>query len=71
MDVNKPHYDGLAVVGQLKQLPTPGKIVIISMYAERREIARFNALNIDGYIAKTVAADRLLTLLRQVMQGSS
>ena len=41
------------------------------MYAERREVARFNTLNIDGYIAKTVAADRLLTLLRQVMQGSS
>ncbi|MBO0931572.1 response regulator [Fibrella aquatilis] len=69
VDVNMPHYDGLAVVEQLRQLPTPGKIVIISMYAERHEIARFNALNINGYIAKTVAADRLLTLLRQVMAG--
>lgn len=69
VDVNMPHYDGLAVVEQLKQLPAPGKIVIISMYAERREIDRFSALNINGYIAKTVAADHLLTLLRQVMQG--
>lgn len=69
VDVNMPHYDGLAVVNQLKQLPAPGKIVIISMYAERREIDRFSALNINGYIAKTVAADHLLTLLRQVMQG--
>lgn len=69
VDFNMPHYDGLAVVNQLRQLPTPCKVVVISMYAEKREIARFNALNVDGYIAKTVAADRLLTLLRQVMQG--
>ena len=69
VDFNMPHHDGLAVVKQLRQLPTPCKVVVISMYAEKREIARFNALNVDGYIAKTVAADRLLTLLRQVMQG--
>lgn|GEM_PF-2932888 len=51
--------------GKRHKLPTPGKVVVISMYAEKREIARFNALNIAGYIAKTVAADRLLTLLQQ------
>ncbi len=69
VDFNMPHLDGLAVVEQLQQLSTPCKVVVISMYAEKREIARFNTLNIAGYIAKTVAADRLLTLLRQVMQG--
>ena len=70
VDVNMPHYDGLAVVEQLKQLPAPCQIVILSMYAEKHEIARFSALNINGYIAKTVAADRLLMLLRRVMQGN-
>ena len=69
VDINMPHYDGLAVVEPLKQLPTPCHIVIISMYAEKQEIARFSALHINGYIAKTVAADRLLMLLRRVMQG--
>lgn len=69
VDVNMPHYDGLTVVKQLKRLPISAKIVVISMYAEQQEIARFNALHINGYIAKTVAADRLLTLLRLVMQG--
>lgn len=71
VDVNMPHYDGLAVVEQLKQLPIPCRIVVISMYAEKHEITRFSALNINGYIAKTVAADRLLMLLRQVMQGQT
>lgn len=69
VDFNMPHFDGLAVVKQVKQLPNPVKIVVISMYAEKREIARFDELLVDGYIAKTVAADRLLTLLRRVMAG--
>jgi DNA-binding NarL/FixJ family response regulator len=69
VDFNMPHMDGLTVVKQVKQLPNPVKIVVISMYAEKREIARFDELQVDGYIAKTVAADRLLTLLRQVMAG--
>ncbi len=69
VDFNMPYMDGLTVVEQVKQLPGPTKIVVISMYAEKREIARFDELMVDGYIAKTVAADRLLTLLRQVMAG--
>lgn len=69
VDVNMPHFDGLAVVEQLKQLPIPCQIVIISMYAEKQEITRFKAMNINGYIAKTVAADRLLRLLRRVIEG--
>lgn len=70
VDFNMPHLDGLVVVKQLRQLQNPVKIVVISMYAEKREIARFDELLVDGYIAKTVAADRLLTLLRQVMEGT-
>ncbi|NEU70030.1 response regulator transcription factor [Spirosoma agri] len=69
VDFSMPHLDGLAVVEQLQQLPGSCRIVIISMYAEKREIDRFRALNVDGYIAKTVAADQLLLLLGQVMQG--
>lgn len=69
VDVNMPYYDGLTVVEQLRQLPVPCPIVVISMYAEKHEIARFGTLDINGYIAKTVPADRLLLLLRRVMQG--
>lgn len=69
VDVNMPHLDGLAVVEQLQQLPVAPKVVIISMYADQREIARFSTLVVNGYIAKTVTADRLLTLLGQVMAG--
>ena len=69
VDYNMPHLDGVAVIEQLGQLTHPCRIVVISMYAEKAEIARFRALNVDGYLAKTIPADRLLALLDRVMQG--
>lgn len=69
VDINMPHVDGLTIIRQLRELAATCKIVIISMYAEQQEIARFHSLRIDGYIAKTVAAERLLELLRRVMAG--
>ena len=41
-----PFRTVLAVVEQLGQLTHPCRIVVISMYAERAEIARFHALNV-------------------------
>jgi len=69
VDYNMPHLNGEAVVAQLRQLTHPCRIVIISMYAEKKEIARFKALSVDGFIAKTVPAGRLPDLLERVMQG--
>jgi len=69
VDYNMPHYNGEAIVAQLRQLPNTCRIVIISMYAEKKEIARFKALHVDGFMAKTVPAERLVTLLDRVMQG--
>ncbi len=71
VDYNMPHLDGLAVVQQLKGLPKPAKLVVISMYAEKREVARFRALGVDGYLAKTVPAEELRHALRQVMAGQT
>ena len=69
VDYNMPHLDGEAIVAQLRQLPQTCRIVIISMYAEKKEIARFKALHVDGFMAKTVPAERLVALLERVMQG--
>jgi DNA-binding NarL/FixJ family response regulator len=69
VDFNMPNLDGLAVVEQLRQLPFRGRIVVVSMYAEQPEIARFKTLNVDGYMAKTIPSEQLLESLRRVMQG--
>lgn len=69
VDYNMPHLDGVAVVKQLGQLTHTCRIVVISLYADKEEIARCRALKVDGYLAKTIPADRLLALLGRVMQG--
>jgi len=68
VDFNMPNLDGLAVVAQIRQLPFRCRIVVVSMYAEQPEIARFMSLNVDGYLAKTIPAGQLLESLQRVMQ---
>ena len=50
-----PFRTVLAVVEQLGQLTHPCRIVVISMYAGKAEIARFRALNVDGYHRKNIS----------------
>ncbi len=69
IDYNMPHLNGLVLMEQLRQLPVPCRLVIISMYAESTEIARFEASGMHGYFAKTTPASRLVDLLERVMQG--
>lgn len=71
VDFNMPNLDGLAVVRQIRKLPFPCRIVVISMYADLPEITRFRALNVDGYLAKTVTSEDLLASLNRVMQGET
>lgn len=69
IDYNMPYLSGLEVVKQLKTLKMEAKIVIISMYAEKREIALFEEIGVDAYIAKTTPANKLIEILEKVMQG--
>jgi DNA-binding NarL/FixJ family response regulator len=69
IDYNMPYLNGLEVVKQLKTLESDAKIVIVSMYAEKREIALFEEIGVDAYITKTTPANELIAILKKVMQG--
>lgn len=69
VDFNMPRLDGLVVVRQIQQLPFRCRIVVVSMYAEKPEIDRFKALNVHGYLAKSISSGQLLDSLRRVMLG--
>jgi DNA-binding NarL/FixJ family response regulator len=69
IDYNMPYLSGLEVVIQLKTLESDAKIVIVSMYAEKREIALFEEIGVDAYITKTTPANELIAILKKVMQG--
>jgi DNA-binding NarL/FixJ family response regulator len=69
VDYNMPHLNGLEVVKQLKALGSDTKIVIVSMYADKKEIGLFKKEGVDGYITKTTPAAQLIKSLKKVMEG--
>lgn len=69
VDYNMPHVNGLEVVEQLKNLLSKPFIVIISMYAEKRERNLFAAANVDGYLPKTIPVPELVESLKRIMDG--
>jgi DNA-binding NarL/FixJ family response regulator len=69
MDYNMPHLNGLQVVQQLKNIQYPKKIVIVSMYADKKEISLFQEAGVEGYLPKTTPAELLVDSLRKIMAG--
>jgi DNA-binding NarL/FixJ family response regulator len=69
MDYNMPHLNGLEVVRQLNTLGSDTKIVIVSMYADKKEIELFKKEGVDAYITKTTPGTQLIESLKKVMEG--
>ncbi len=71
VDYNMPNLNGLELVKQLSTLPYKPKIVVISMYADRREIEQFEKQGADGYFTKTTPSNLLLSKLIEIVNGAS
>jgi DNA-binding NarL/FixJ family response regulator len=69
VDYNMPHLNGLEVVKQLKSLNYDMKVVIVSMYADKKEIGLFEEVGVDGYITKTTPANILIASLKKILSG--
>lgn len=69
IDYNMPHLNGLEVVKQINSLDYDCKIVIVSMYADKKEIALFKDQGVDGYINKTTPAPDLIRALNAILKG--
>lgn len=71
IDYNMPYLNGLEVVKQLKTLNYNTKIVIVTMYADKKEILLFKEAGVDGYINKTASSNDLIAGLKAVISGKS
>jgi DNA-binding NarL/FixJ family response regulator len=69
MDYNMPYINGLEVVRQLKTSENKMKIVIVSMYADNKEIELFKKEGVNAYITKTTPGTQLIESLKKVMEG--
>jgi CheY-like chemotaxis protein len=67
MDVRMPEMDGLAATRLIKECRPQVKVIALSMYVEHQDEAL--AAGADAFIGKGEAAERLLRLLSDLMQG--
>lgn len=69
IDFNMPDINGLDLTRELITQVGPQRILILSMYGERRYIDDFRKAGALGYMLKTSTKDELLTAIRTVAQG--
>jgi DNA-binding NarL/FixJ family response regulator len=69
IDFNMPDINGLDLTKELIAQMGPQRILILSMYGERRYIDDFRKAGALGYMLKTSTKDELLTAIRTVAQG--
>lgn len=69
IDYNMPYLNGLQIVHQLKTLPYQPKIVVVSMYADHREIELFEKEGVHGYFPKTTPSPQLIQGLISILTG--
>lgn len=69
IDFNMPDINGLDLTKELIAQVGPQRILILSMYGERRYIDDFRRAGALGYMLKTSTKDELLMGIRTVAQG--
>jgi DNA-binding NarL/FixJ family response regulator len=71
VDFNMPYLDGLQVIKQLKRYLNTCKVVVVSMYADSKELLMFKEEGINGFLPKTIHPNQLCETLRVIMDGES
>ena len=69
VDYNMPYLNGLDVVKELMQQVHSCKVVVLSMYAERKDIEAFKSAGVNGYLTKTMPSQQIIDALCAVIDG--
>jgi two-component system response regulator NreC len=69
MDLGLPGGGGLSAIKQLRTRQFPGKIVVLSMHANRELILEAMEAGSNGYVPKSSAHENLLDAIRVVHAG--
>ncbi|HZN85848.1 MAG TPA: response regulator transcription factor [Burkholderiales bacterium] len=68
-DISMPGMNGLAAIGELRALPDPPRILVVSMHDSPDFIRRAMTLGASGYVMKEGSAVELEQAVRRVMGG--
>jgi len=69
MDLSMPKMHGLEAARQIKQLPFPVKILILTVHLDEEYVSEAMRIGADGYIPKHAAKDELLSALEEIFAG--
>ncbi|WP_158281263.1 response regulator [Dyadobacter jejuensis] len=69
LDINLPRLDGLEAAAQIRDILPDQKIIIVSMYNQKRMVDKVKVLALNGYILKDSSSHTLLTGIKKVLDG--
>lgn len=70
LDIELPDMDGFSVTSQIKSMPDPPRIIILSMHSDALSRKRGADAGCDAFVGKESGWDTLLPVLRKVLAGS-
>lgn len=71
MDIAMPLLNGLEAAKQITEENLPGKLLILSSYADSEYVHQLTAAGAAGYVIKQTAASDLINAVREVSKGNA
>jgi DNA-binding NarL/FixJ family response regulator len=71
MDLQMPVVDGVAAIGQIRQLPYPPPVLVLTTYDSDNQILRAVEAGAAGYLLKDTPMETLFAAVRSAVAGGS
>ncbi len=69
LDINMPHLNGLEVAAQIMQHHKNVKVIILTMYNDRKFVEDCQKMGVQGYILKNSGVDEVILAIESVVAG--
>lgn len=71
MDINMPVSNGLQALGELKQVQSSSKVIMLTIHQDKEYLFKALKIGAEGYILKDAEADVLIEAIRTVFNGQT
>lgn len=71
LDLRLGETDGLTVLRQIKAMPTPPKVLVVSSHEGDAMVVRAWKAGADGYVSKTISTSDLVTAIQRTVAGQN
>lgn len=69
LDINMPHRNGLEVAEKMRESYPGVRIIMLTMYSDRKFVDDCKRLGVPGYILKNSGVDEVLNAIETVLAG--